>query len=71
MTHAEIMRLAAPYHELVVDTLLEGGGEDSGLCIRCGAERYGVEPDASEYPCDECGEDAVFGLEQLVFYLVP
>ena len=30
------------------------GLEDIGLCRHCGAERCQTEPDAREYPCDEC-----------------
>ena len=37
-----------------------------GFCTECGAERTGVEPDAEEYPCDECGAYAVAGAEQLL-----
>lgn len=35
-----------------------------GVCTQCGAIRYGdTEPDAEEYNCDECGLDAVQGIE--------
>lgn len=37
---------------------------DPGFCHACGAEAGGVEPDAREYPCEECPEDAVFGAEE-------
>ena len=36
-----------------------------GLCIACGNEVEGVEPDARRYPCDECKRPKVFGLEEL------
>jgi hypothetical protein len=39
---------------------------DGGFCTACGAEAYGVEPDATGYPCEHCGEAAVFGAEELV-----
>ena len=42
------------------------GMEDDGFCIACGAEAYGVEPDAQGYLCEECGEEAVCGAEQLL-----
>ena len=38
---------------------------DLGFCIACGAEADGVEPDAREYECDECGEHKVYGAEEL------
>ena len=35
-----------------------------GLCLACGAWSEGdCEPDAREYPCQECEEDAVMGAE--------
>lgn len=37
-----------------------------GFCKGCGAEAYGVEPDARNYECDECGERKVFGAEELI-----
>jgi len=40
--------------------------EDGGRCIACGAEAYGCEPDAREYPCGECDENHVYGIEELM-----
>lgn len=37
-----------------------------GGCLKCGFEAYGVEPDARNYECEECGHAAVFGLEELL-----
>jgi hypothetical protein len=37
---------------------------DMGVCLKCGAEAYGVEPDARKYRCESCGALAVYGLEQ-------
>jgi predicted RNA-binding Zn-ribbon protein involved in translation (DUF1610 family) len=36
-----------------------------GFCVACGAEAEGVEPDARKYRCEECGEMAVYGAEEL------
>jgi len=41
--------------------------DNLGFCVHCGAETSGVEPDARGYQCDECGEDAVYGAEELLF----
>lgn len=41
-----------------------------GICIECGTEAEGVEPDAERYHCDECGANKVYGAEQLVIMLV-
>lgn len=43
--------------------LLDG---NQGLCIACGAEANGVEPDARHYECESCGMKKVFGLEELI-----
>lgn len=40
--------------------------ENGGLCTSCGNEQYGVEPDARRYKCEECGEHAVYGVEELL-----
>lgn len=50
------------------DRLMEAveNGEYIGFCIKCGAEAYGVEPDAREYECEECGENSVYGAEELL-----
>ncbi len=40
-----------------------------GFCLACGAEASGVEPDAREYECEECGERKVYGAEELLFML--
>ena len=37
-----------------------------GFCIACGAEVYGIEPDASGYLCEECGAERVYGAQELV-----
>lgn len=38
-----------------------------GFCRKCDAEVDGVEPDARNYECPECGEMEVFGAEELLF----
>jgi len=37
-----------------------------GWCLTCGEEVDGVEPDASKYLCECCGERKVYGMEQLL-----
>ena len=37
-----------------------------GFCVACGAEHYGVEPDARKYLCEECGQSEVYGAEDLL-----
>ena len=43
--------------------------DNDGFCIECGAISYGgVEPDALNYKCDECGERKVVGMETAILY---
>lgn len=37
-----------------------------GLCLACKEEKDSCEPDAEYYECDNCGENKVFGTEQLM-----
>ncbi|MFW9873069.1 MAG: hypothetical protein ACFFG0_08220 [Candidatus Thorarchaeota archaeon] len=52
-----------------IDQIIEAveSGDYIGFCIKCGAEHYGVEPDARNYECEECGEFEVFGASELLF----
>ena len=42
------------------------GDDDRGFCLECGAEAYGVEPDARKYECEACGAHAVYGAQELL-----
>jgi hypothetical protein len=54
-----------------LDQLLEAVERDEnvGFCVVCGAEAYGVEPDARAFPCEECRARGVYGAEELLFRL--
>lgn len=41
--------------------------DNLGFCVKCGEEAYGVEPDASRYVCEACGERGVYGAQELLF----
>lgn len=43
--------------------------DNPGFCIACGEDADGCEPDARDYECECCGEDAVFGAEELLMML--
>jgi hypothetical protein len=45
-------------------------GEHMGFCLACGAEAYGVEPDARKYECEACGAKKVYGAEELLIMTV-
>ncbi len=42
------------------------GLDNPGLCLACGEEQDGCEPDARRYKCESCGERKVYGAEELL-----
>lgn len=50
-------------HRVTAEEIEEG---TTGRCDACGAEAYGVEPDARRYTCEVCGEPKVYGLAELL-----
>lgn len=44
--------------------------DDPSICLACGADADGVEPDARNYDCESCGEHQVFGIEEIVIAIV-
>lgn len=40
--------------------------DNPGICLVCGIEAEGVEPDARRYTCEACGAPAVYGAEELL-----
>jgi len=48
------------------DTFASNSEDNMGFCTACAAEAYNVEPDAREYKCESCGENKVYGLEELL-----
>ena len=56
---------------VTVDRVLEAVEADDclGFCIVCGADAYGVEPDARKYECEDCGAKAVYGAEELLMMI--
>lgn len=59
------------HKDVTLDRVMEAVEQDDnlGFCIECGAEAYGVEPDARKYECESCGEKAVYGAEELLIHL--
>jgi hypothetical protein len=37
-----------------------------GICLECGNEQEGCEPDARNYKCEACGKPSVFGAEEIL-----
>lgn len=46
-----------------------GALENPGFCTACGAEAEGCEPDARDGECEACGENAVYGAEELLLMI--
>lgn len=44
--------------------------DNPGLCIACGFEQDGCEPDARRYRCESCGEKTVYGAQELLLMVV-
>lgn len=43
----------------------EAVSADLGWCAHCGKfTAEGIEPDARRYPCEVCGHDSVYGVEE-------
>ena len=40
-----------------------------GICLACGEDAYGVEPDARKYECEYCGKEKVYGCQELLFMI--
>lgn len=51
---------------ITIDEYLEYREEYVGVCLECGAEREMCEPDADGYQCEDCGEHAVQGCDNLL-----
>ena len=43
--------------------------DSQGFCLACG-ENQSAEPDARKYECEICGENAVYGAEELLLMVV-
>jgi hypothetical protein len=37
-----------------------------GLCLACKEPQENCEPDAHKYTCESCGENAVYGVSELL-----
>jgi cytidylate kinase len=53
--------------EMTEEDFREASNNNEGRCIACGAEvGSGIEPDARNYKCEECGQEQVFGMDELL-----
>lgn len=50
-----------------LEEMMAEGTDGRGFCRSCGQESCNYcEPDARNYPCSHCGENEVFGFEELM-----
>lgn len=40
--------------------------ENPGICLACGNQQEGCEPDARQYTCEQCGAPQVYGAEEIL-----
>ena len=53
-----------------VMSLIKDSADDyPGICLACGDDAYGCEPDAREYPCESCNEHQVYGAEEILLMI--
>lgn len=64
------------WHPSLTDAVVLGAArrqmmdlDSPGLCLKCGHEQEGCEPDARRYECESCGEKQVYGAEELMLSL--
>ena len=53
-------------YEKAVEAYDYGSTDFLGFCLICGTEHSGVEPDARNYTCNECGRNEVFGIDEII-----
>ena len=57
--------------KVTIEQIVEAIERDNytGICVACGFEQDGCEPDARRYKCENCNKNAVFGASELLFYV--
>jgi hypothetical protein len=60
--------MESPVTNVSLDQIMQAIESDDyiGFCVACGAEHYGIEPDARGYDCEECDQPKVYGAEELL-----
>ena len=52
--------------EFTIEEIEEMRDLSEGVCISCGEVQDSCEPDACGYTCESCGDDTVYGSEELL-----
>lgn len=61
----------ARHKSVTIDRVMEAvrADDNTGICVKCGEEQTGCEPDMRGGKCESCGEHSVFGAEELMFHM--
>jgi hypothetical protein len=43
--------------------------DNPGICLACGEDAYGCEPDMRDGTCEGCEADRVYGAEEILFMI--
>lgn len=71
MKHQRFVIHRTVTHDRIMEAAHRGATTlaDPGICLACGADADGVEPDARGYECEACGETSVYAAEELAMLL--
>ena len=64
IVYKEDVTMSLPTEEQILEAVQSD--DYMGFCRACGAQAYGVEPDARNYECEECGAREVYGAEEFL-----
>jgi len=48
------------------EEFLDMSNDFCGICLACQEVMYTIDPDGRKCKCDNCGEKAVYGIEELL-----
>ena len=64
------------HHSITVERVMDAARrqmislDDPGFCLACGHEQGGCEPDMRKGKCESCGEDEVYGADDLLMHMI-
>jgi hypothetical protein len=73
MVHREFRKM---HESVTLDRVLKAAEryeyslDNPGICIACGMDAEGCEPDARNYECVFCGQKKVFGASELLMNMI-
>lgn len=54
------------HHTFTLQEIQQADEEMCGFCLDCGEMRDCVEPDARKYECEACGNNSVYGAQEIL-----